>query len=275
MPVAKVSPFLAIGAALMTSTGQRPTQPHETIPHRANLRRPLLVPTVLVPGLLACLCLTSSGCTTLIGRPTPAGLAEQAAETPHSIQLTYHTDSARLNQLAAGRHESPQAGSSQAGDEQAAMALIPSFTTSTLTIEYPHPEGVPGHARVTARFESGSFDARSGTLWRAISGEEVSEAPQRPHFREEWQDDIQDWQLASLIAQLHGKGFFRRINVIGSGAHIATNINGDQTAKDFPAVAELDQLLMTIRRKGQPFDPVTEGNSPEVAQIEPPLPLLE
>lgn len=241
------------------------------IAHRhARARRFAAVPLAgqsasRICSLLGCLLILLSGCS-LAGRwtsveapvrppaetpvevPAPSPVAapvKSLVEVPDAppaaeekILLTYRTDSGRLNQSA---------------DEETSVARpIPPFTTSTLRIQYPHPDGIQGYARVTATFESQSDDDDTGSLWSLIKGDDSDGNNTPPRFHEVWNADIRDWQLASLIADLKKKDFFRRVKVLGGESHIRVEINGSTMTKEFPAIAELDRLLITIRQEGRP-----------------------
>lgn len=175
----------------------------------------------------------------------PGKLPEEATATPYAaeetIQLTYRTDSGRLNDSAA--------------DKGPAQKPIPAFTTGTLEIQYPHPQGIKGYARVTATFDSQTDDNDNASLWGLIKGDDSESKITRPRFHEVWTADIRDWQLASLIADLKKRDFFRRVKVVGSESRIHVEINGSATTKDFPPIAELDRLLITIRQEGRPANP--------------------
>lgn len=235
---------------------------HRHAPNRCfSAAAPARHATIRICSLSVCLLVLLNGCS-LAGRRTsveapvvaPAGssvepqatgtiqpMAEAPAATPaakESILLTYRTDSGRLNQSAA--------------EENSNAKPVPAFTTSTLQIQYPHPQDINGYARVTATFESRTDDDTDGSLWSIIKGKDSESKPTPPQFHEAWIADIRDWQLASLIADLKKKDFFRRVKVLDSDSHIRVEINGSTVSKEFPPIAELDRLLITIRQEGRP-----------------------
>lgn len=193
--------------------------------------------------LFAC---AGSGCAAISFNPwKTAGTTEKSPAALPEIQITYSTDSGRLNQQVTGRGETQLA--SLAASE--AMA-VPPFTRGTLTIRYPHPRGVPGVALATATFSPAGNTADPGSLaslWKGGGSGPVSSA----NAREVWEAEIPEQHVAGLVAQLKEKQFFRRVKILGAESQMEATINGKTTSKAFLAMSDLDAMLVNIRARGR------------------------
>lgn len=95
-----------------------------------------------------------------------------------------------------------------------------------------------------------------------MTGQQVEAEPESPAFGEVWRMDIPDWQLASLLSHLKERQFFRRIKVLGHESDIETVIDGNRFAKEFPAIPELDAMIVNIRKEGRRVDSADKPTSP-------------
>jgi hypothetical protein len=188
-----------------------------------------------------------------------------AAEEPANkrFHLSYRTESGRLNRMHAGRDLV------QASFEQPADMTIPSFTYGTLTIDYPHPRGLRGYALVRGTFGPNEVDQQEDRGLAGFFGWGDSSAKKEVKVSQEvWETELPQEHLARLVDQLKEKQFFRRIKVLGTEAHLATDINGNRMSKDFAAVPELDVMLLNIRRIGRPSS-MSPGSDPRTASAWP------
>lgn len=197
--------------------------------------------------LIASLSSLLAGCSSL----KPQWGWNKSAETTSpekSIHLTYRTDSGRLNR-AAGMGRTVQTVAFQSPQ----ATPVPPFSESTLEMQYPHPSGVPGRALLRVTFAAATEDTESPSWIAKVMGDE-EEKPTTPSLGqpEVWEQDIPEAHLAAVIKELKKRNFFERIKVLGDDdAHITTAINGNEFGKRFPAIAELDSIIINVRRTGR------------------------
>lgn len=215
-----------------------PNSPQNRIDRAIEPRRGFLL--VSLSSLLA-------GCSSLTPKFGPNKSIETAA-SEKSIHLSYRTDSGRLNR-AAGAGSTVQTVAYQSPQRMP----VPPFSESTLEIQYPHPGGVPGRALLRVTFAAPTEDSESPNWIAKVMGDD-EEKPSTPSLgqSEIWEQDIPEAHLAAVMKELKKRKFFERIKVLGDDdAHIVTTINGNEFGKRFPAVAELDSIIINIRRTGR------------------------
>ncbi|MBI1903653.1 MAG: hypothetical protein HYS13_21330 [Planctomycetia bacterium] len=200
-----------------------------------------------VPLSLVVLAAAMTGCASLPG--TEPSAQATSAPAPESFRLFYRTKSDRLN-LASGA-----AGSVQPASFQQPAGGLPSVTTSTLQLRYPHPAGMPDLAEATLVVMPGTSESESS--WSLSSLLPASLRPDSGGTQsgrepvEVWTADVPKWQLDAIVAKLKAEGFFRRATVLGPEVYVGTEQNGVKFGKDYRKIEELDALVLRTRGQGR------------------------
>lgn len=183
-----------------------------------------------------CLCLipiaiaTSTGCRTSGGRAlvaydTAAGLFEEA-------MIRYEID--------AGQEGLPVAATRIEGQQVSYVPLpttpLPDRSVGKLEIRYPHPRLGSQAALATVRIES-EFNEP------ADSGAGKVE--------ETWQLDIDQNELAQVVAALNASGYFNPSGGTSDEVKIETRINDETVRRRWQHVPALDWLISRARAEGQ------------------------
>ena len=171
-------------------------------------------------AVLSLVVLSTFGC--LTPKSSIRSLPEPA-RAEDSTSLTYITQSDRLN-IAS----SPFATVSQGG---AALGQLPGATTSRLTVVHPHP--VLGASMAMAEL----------TAQISEDGEPIESETRRL--------DVPAWQVEAVMKRLDEERFFRRSKPLSADAKLRVVRQGAAFEKPFRSIAELDALMIRVRRDGQ------------------------
>jgi len=167
------------------------------------------------------------------------------------VSITYRTESDRVNLAAAGYSGPTQMVSFQ----QPSPGLLPNVTETTLQIQHPHPDGLPGYARAKVFVRpNGAEESEEGSFWsRLIGGSDDQDGANRnAQIVEAWLLDIPAWQVNGIMTKLQEQNFFRRAKVLNAETFLAVKADGAGFGKKYRSVPELDALILRVRREGRP-----------------------
>jgi len=177
-----------------------------------------------------------------------------------TARLSYRLDVSRLNGPSPGVGTANQRVSY---DESAATPL-PAGSTGTLSIEYPHPSGRTGFARVELVVESrqgkrgGSPDGEAPGTWSRwmstvgdVARDHLPGVAWDEGTQEAWTMDVTRGDLEALIAELGQGGFFTPAVAGDPAAEIEARIDGAEVRKPWHRTTELDALIRRVRTQGQ------------------------
>jgi hypothetical protein len=127
-------------------------------------------------------------------------------------------------------------------------------TTTTLRIQKPHPEGIPGYARAAVVVRPNGAEASAGGsfLSRLTGGDEENAANQNAQMIEAWLLDIPAWQVNGIMSKLQEQNFFRRTKVLNAETFLAVKADGAGFGKNYRSMPELDALILRVRHEGRP-----------------------
>ena len=168
----------------------------------------------------------------------------------NQVSITYRTESDRVN-LAAGDSGPTQMVSFQ----QPSPGLLPGVTTTTLEIQHPHPEGIPGYARARVVVRANATEeSKGGSIWGRLIGKSDDQGPgsHNPQIIEAWLLDVPAWQVHGIMTKLQEQSFFRRAKVLGAETFLAVEADGAGFGKKYHSLPELDALILRARREGRP-----------------------
>jgi len=167
------------------------------------------------------------------------------------VSIAYRIESDRVNLAAAGDSGPSQMVSFQ----QPSAGLLPSVTTTTLQIQHPHPDGIPGYARARVVVRAGAAEeSKGGSIWGRIIGrsDEKDAGSQNAQIVEAWLLDIPAWQVDGIMKKLQKQNFFRRAKVLDPDAFLTVRADGAGFGKKYHSLPELDALILRARREGRP-----------------------
>ncbi|MEX0979360.1 MAG: hypothetical protein WDZ48_10930 [Pirellulales bacterium] len=137
--------------------------------------------------------------------------------------------------------------------EQVASSPLADQSIGTLAIQYPHPAGKSGLARVTYSLDSGRPGTSQGEIPNPFKTAEPALAITSGHeeIHEVWAMDIDRLESDRLFKLLSTQNFYHSQAKEGGVAELAVTINGKQVRKRWEQVAELNNLALRVRRDGQ------------------------
>jgi hypothetical protein len=169
----------------------------------------------------------------------------------NEVSITYRTESDRVNLAAAGYSGPTQ----MVSFEQPSPGLLPNVTTTTLNIQRPHPDGIPGYARARVVVRAnGAEESKGGSIWGRLVGgsDDQRAASDNAQIIEAWLLDIPAWQVNGIVKKLQKQNFFRRAKVLGAETFLAVKADGAEFGKEYRSLPELDALILRVRREGRP-----------------------
>jgi hypothetical protein len=191
------------------------------------------------------------GCSAL---QTPTTEISTTSPTTQTVSIVY-----RVEKVAAN-----------AATDKSASDTSPAKRAVILSLKYPHSKCKPGHARVEMVVESvRSLNSDGESLTRRFANTLESVMPgvrMGEGVLEAWAMEIRYKELEEFIRTLEGQGFF--VNLPSAGketAMLAAEVGGTTTARHWPEVAELDQLIHRVRENGRLVG--HSGNAIDVAAL--------
>ncbi|REK05443.1 MAG: hypothetical protein DWQ37_23280 [Planctomycetota bacterium] len=202
--------------------------------------------TAIAPVLA--LCLVMAGCTSLPELPWAPVARDASAGFYETARLEYRLDAGKLGQpldtvRVDGRH---------VGYEQIAACPVPGQSTATLLIQYPHPAGREGFARVTFSIDSSREPPESGglSLWKTDELE-IPAFGNHEEVHEVWALDIPRGESDRYFALLTERNFYDGQPMENGPAVLAATINGKRLEKPWERLPDLDALAQRVRGDGQ------------------------
>jgi len=140
-------------------------------------------------------------------------------------------------------------------------AMSSEWSTATLSVQYPHPDGTPDSARATLRLsavpagESGfSISQTSRWLGRNASSELSPHANSgKPALPDDeiWVLDLPRQELDLLVSDLQKSGFFQAQTRAESGTNLDVQLDFGRVNKQWTAEPRLDQFISRVYLEGQ------------------------
>lgn len=134
------------------------------------------------------------------------------------------------------------------------------WTTATLSVQYPHPDGTPELARATLRLSvmpsgGSGFAISQASRWL---GKGRSEPPVLEEFHKPIQRDDEIWvldlpkqELDLLVADLQKSGFFQAQTRTESGTNLDVQLDSGRINKEWSAEPRLDQFISRVYIEGR------------------------
>ncbi len=142
------------------------------------------------------------------------------------VRLTYRTSSDRLNLAGGG-----------------VAPALPAATESVLQVDYPHPAGKPGVARVLLHVRP---EAEPAGWFGAFTGNQ----PAPPESLEVRVYEVPADEVQRIVAKLRSERFFQRYGTLNTEAFVGVETAEDRVAKEYRSVPELDALALRARSQG-------------------------
>jgi hypothetical protein len=191
-----------------------------------------------------CLC----SCAALPELPWAPQAKDAQAGFYQTARLEYRIDAGKLGQPL----DVVRVDGHRVAYEQIASSPLPEQSLGTLVIQYPHPAGRAGAARVTfsldstrqTETETGLNPFKSGKPALAISG-------QHEEVHEVWAMDIPAAESDRYFKLVSSENFYRGDAPDQGPARLAVTIDGRELRKPWQQVPELNLLVQRVRREGQ------------------------
>lgn len=199
-------------------------------------------------SIAAWLALAVAGCAVV----TPQTQIATSRARFESALISYRVDSG-----GAGSHDPP------AESQPAFKAVASKQRTVLLQIQYPHPAGRSGFARlemIVGSPAAGPDNSLAGQLRRALS-ESAPGIAYAPGVTEAWAMDLSAGELDRLLAQLETAGYFAPGDPGEPGVILTAKIDGCDFQRAWHRAAELEELCARARKQGklvshvQPLEP--------------------
>lgn len=143
------------------------------------------------------------------------------------------------------------------------LTPAPEWAGATLSLQYPHPEGLADTARATLRLSAEPHRDSLSTLaqasrwlgWNkspeesAASGDTTAKPPLRDD--EIWVLDIPKQQLDLLLTDLQQNGFFQAQTRSQSGTKLDVQLNWGRVQKEWSSEPRLDHFMSRVYREGR------------------------
>ncbi len=176
-----------------------------------------------------------------------AGLYDRAS-------IVYRLDASQLCEpLAVARIEGQLVAY-----QELPSAPVPNSAVGTLTIKYPHPDGVPGCALAevvieTRQPDGPDADIQSGkkpSKW-AVLMSKFEDKKKKDRAFEHWTFDLPKVELDQAIGKLNETGYFTVAKVTQAGVDVEAKVDKQELHKVWRQVPELDAIMLHVRKSGQ------------------------
>jgi hypothetical protein len=201
---------------------------------------------ILYPSafILSLCCLS---CASLPELPWGPVARDASAGFYESARLEYRLDAGKLGQPL----DVVRVDGRRVAYEQIASSPLAEQSIGTLVIQYPHPAGRAGVARVTFSLDSSRVGAsQAASLNPFASSEPPAIAGHHEEVHEVWALDIPSGESDRYFQLLSTQNFYNGEPIAGP-AELAVTINGKQVRKAWEQVPELNGLVQRVRREGQ------------------------
>lgn len=151
----------------------------------------------------------------------------------------------------------------------------PQWAGATLSLQYPHPEGLTDTARATLRLSSEPRRDSLSTLAQAsrwLGWSRSDEQPaategsaSKPTLRDDeiWVLDIPRQQLDLLLTDLQQNGFFQAQTRSQSGTRLDVQLNWGRVQKEWSSEPRLDHFVSRVYREGRLEGLVARNSDPQ------------
>lgn len=190
-----------------------------------------------------------AGCTTLPELPWAPVARDASAGFYDTALLEYRLDAGKLGQPL----DTVRVSGRSVGYEQIASSPLPDQSTGTLLIQYPHPAGREGFARVTFSIDSSQEPAKKPGGWSVPWGQKPEAPPIGYHeeVHEVWALDLPRTESDRYFQVLTEHNFYDGKPVETGPAVLSATINGKRLEKQWEQVPDFDALAQRVRRDGQ------------------------
>lgn len=213
----------------------------------------------------------------LEGCQLPDRLAASKTGAPQyeRANIVYELDGTQRPLPLAGSEIKPAAFES----EEESPPTATEWAGATLSIQYPHPDGMADTARATLRLSaepqphslSAGAQARRWLGWnKSLSANANSESsgPHPPTRDDEiWVLDIPKPQLDLLLTELQGNGFFQAQTRAESGTKLDVQLNWGRVQKEWSAEPRLDHFMARVYREGRLGGLVAKDSAPDHTNV--------
>ncbi|MDB5390016.1 MAG: hypothetical protein JWM11_5662 [Planctomycetaceae bacterium] len=135
------------------------------------------------------------------------------------------------------------------------------WSTATLSVQYPHPDGTPELARATLRLSASPLGGTGlgisqASRWlgkgRSIEPSILGEAAKPPQRDDEiWILDLPKQELDLLVADLRKSGFFQAQTRTESGTKLDVQLDSARVNKEWSPEPRLDQFISRVYVEGR------------------------
>jgi hypothetical protein len=142
--------------------------------------------------------------------------------------------------------------------------------TRLLQIQYPHPAGRAGYARVELIL--GSAGAKSADGWpaqfRRALRENMPGMSNAEGIAEAWALDVPAGEIDRILERLEEQGYFTAGTSQAAGTSLTAKIDGNEFQRPWHRSGELEALSLRVRREGklvshrQPLEPAPLPTQP-------------
>ena len=190
-----------------------------------------------------------AGCASLPELPWAPVARDASAGFYDTVRLEYRLDAGKLGQPL----DVVRVDGRTVRYEQVASSPLPDQSIGTLVIQYPHPAGKSGLARVTYALDSGRGESSQGVSLNPFKTGEGAAAitPGHEEIHEVWAMDIDRVESDRFFKLLSTQNFHHSQAKENGVAELAVTIDGKQVRKRWEQVAELNNLALRVRRDGQ------------------------
>jgi hypothetical protein len=207
-----------------------------------------------------------------VGCRIPNGIARSGSNPQYErASIVYELDGSRRPLPLTDSEIKP--ASFTAGAE--ATSEAPEWAGATLTLQYPHPDGIADTARATLRLTAepihnsrSAFAQASRWLGWSHSDDQTSvtidgdsKSPSRDD--EIWVLDIPKQQLDLLLTDLQQSGFFQAQTRTQSGTKLDVQLNWGRVQKEWSSEPRLDHFMSRVYREGSLGGLVARDSRPD------------
>jgi hypothetical protein len=162
-----------------------------------------------------------------------------------------------------------------ASDTPAASA--PEWTGATLSLQFPHPDGLADTARATLRLSAepqrdslSTFAQASRWLgWSKGTEQTATATEQKTPVRDDeiWVLDIPKQQLDLLLTDLQQGGFFQAQTRSPTGTKLDVQLNWGRVQKEWSSEPRLDNFMSRVYREGRLEGLVARTTEPQHSNV--------
>ncbi len=203
--------------------------------------------TLLVLGVVSPLL---ASCASLPELPWAPVARDATAGFYDTARLEYKLDAGKLGQPL----DVVRVDGRRVAYEQIASSPVADQSTGTLVIQYPHPAGRDGFARVTFAIDSQASETQVTPV--SLNPFAAAKPPVPPigHYEEiheVWAMDLPRSESDRYFKLLSAQNFYAGDAPDKGSAQLAVHINGRELRKNWEQLPELNELARRVRSQGQ------------------------